>query len=112
MSDQRVRRRDGKPQLTVIFWRDVPSLVKAQLGRTRVSTPLPPRFLVAVDGAATRAGKTEHDEYIAEWREETRPCNNDLRHEVDAEAARLDDSFPPDLLKAMVKNGGWRPSED
>ena len=112
MSDQRVRRRDGKAQLTVIFWRDVPSLVKAQIGRTRVRSPLPPRFLVAVDGAATRAGKTAHDDYIAEWREETRPCDNHLQQEVDAETARLDKTFPPELLKALVKTGGWRPSED
>ena len=112
MSAQRPRRGDGKPQLTVIFWRDVPSLVKARIGRTRVSSPLPQRFLNAVDGAATRAGKTEHDAYIAEWREETRSCSTDIQQEVDAEAARLDDSFSPAMLKAMVKNGGWKPSDD
>jgi hypothetical protein len=97
------------PRLTVIYWRDIPTQVKARAGRTRVSAPLPDRFMVAVDRAATIAGKTTTDEYIAEWREETRPCANDLQAEADAEARRLEEDYPHSLIRSYVNNGGWAP---
>lgn len=99
------------PRLTVIYWRDIPAQVKARAGRQRVSAPLPDRFMVAVDGAATRAKKTTTDEYIAEWREETRACGEDLQAEADLEAKRIEESYPPELVKSLVKNLGWAPSE-
>lgn len=97
------------PRLTVIYWRDIPAQVKARAGRTRVSASLPERFMVAVDGAATVAGKTKADEYIAEWREETRPCGDELQAEADREAERIAAAYPPDLIRAYVRNGGWAP---
>lgn len=99
-------RRD-EPQLTVIYWRDIPAQVKARAGRDRVSAPLPDRFMVAVDGAATVAGKTTTDEYIAEWREESRPSGTDLQMEANLEVRRIDAEYTPDLLRALVRNGGW-----
>lgn len=98
-------RRDD-PQLTVIYWRDIPAQVKARAGRDRVSAPLPDRFMVAVDGAATVAGKTTTDEYIAEWREETRACGADLQMEANLEARRIDTEYTPELLRAYVRNEG------
>jgi hypothetical protein len=95
------------PRLTVIYWRDIPAQVKAKAGRTRVSAPLPDRFMVAVDRAATIAGKTTTDEYIAEWREETRPCGEDLQAEVNLEAKRLDEAYSQELIRDYVNNGGW-----
>jgi hypothetical protein len=95
------------PRLTVIYWRDIPAQVKARAGRERVSTPLPDRFMVAVDRAATIAGKTTTDEYIAEWREETKACGGDLQREADLEAKRIDDEYSQDLIRTYVNNGGW-----
>jgi hypothetical protein len=97
------------PKLTVIYWRDIPAQVKARAGRDRVSTPLPDRFMIAVDGAATVAGKTTTDEYIAEWREETRPCGPDLQTEADRVAGELDQGYPQTRLRELVRNGGWAP---
>lgn len=102
------RGRQG-PELTVIFWRDIPAQVRARSGRERISVPLPDRFMVAVDGAATVAGKTTTDEYIAEWREETRRCDDDLASEAELEVRRIDEAFPPDLIRSYVRNGGWAP---
>ena len=102
--------RRESPRLTVIYWRDIPAQVKTRAGRNRVSAPLPDRFMVAVDRAATVARKTTTDEYIAEWREVTRPCGADLQAEADLEAKRLDDEYPPDMIRDYVNNGGWAPS--
>lgn len=100
------RRRTEDPQLTVIYWRDIPAQVKAKAGRTRVSAPLPGRFMVAVDAAATIAGKTSTDDYIAEWREESRSCEIDLEREVGKETAHITESYPAELIKTYVRNGG------
>ncbi len=81
--------------------------MKARAGRQRVSAPLPDRFMVAVDGAATRSGKTSTDAYIAEWREETRPCSDDIQAEARSEAKRIERDYPPDLVRDYVRNGGW-----
>lgn len=97
------------PTLTVIYWRDIPAQVKTRAGRTRVSVPLPDRFMVAVDGAAMVAGKTTTDEYVAEWREESRTCGPDLQAEADREADRIEQAYPPDLIRSLVRNGGWAP---
>jgi len=108
MSETR-RGRGGAPQLTVIFWRDIPAQVKAKAGRERASAKLPDRFMVSVDAAAARAGKTSDDEYIAEWREESRACSQDLQLEVDREIDHLAHTYPDELIKTSVRNSGWAP---
>lgn len=97
------------PKLTIIYWRDIPAQVKARAGRSRLSAPLPDRFMVAVDAAATRSGKTTTDEYIAEWREETRSCSEDLQSEIDHEVERIIEDHPVALIRSYVQNGGWAP---
>ena len=101
-----LRRQRESPRLTVIYWRDIPAQVKASAGRTRVSAPLPDRFMVAVDRAATIAGKTTTDTYIAEWREESRPCGGDLQQEAENEAKRIDEDYPQHLIRVLIENGG------
>ena len=104
-------RADKSPRLTVIYWRDIPAQVTARSGRERVSEKLDHRFQVAIDGAATRAKKTAADDYLAEWREESEPCESDLGEAVRTRKLELEQSFSPDLLRAHVRNEGWAPSE-
>lgn len=101
------RGRGGHPQLTVIYWRDIPAQVKARAGRERASASLPDRFMVSVDAAATRSGMTSEEDYIGEWREEARECDSDLQTEVDREVTRIADSYPADLVKTLLRNDGW-----
>lgn len=100
------RQREG-PRLTVIYWRDIPAQVRAVSGRERAAAPLPDRFMIAVDRAAMIADKKKVDEYVAEWREETRDCGPDLDAEVKLEVERLTAAFPQPLIRSMIRNGGW-----
>jgi len=93
-------------ELTVIRWRDIPAQVVAREGRTSAKVQLPDRFQEAIDLAASRAGLIGSDEYLAEWRRETRPCGEDLQAEVDAEAERLEAALPQDALMTLVRAGG------
>lgn len=101
--------RRSEPRLTVIYWRDIPAQVRANAGRDRAAAPLPDRFMIAVDRAAMVADKKTVDEYVAEWREETRPCGPDLQSEAELEAKRLTEAHPQTLIRTFIRNGGWRP---
>jgi hypothetical protein len=50
--------------LTVIWWRDIPAQVVARDGRRSSKEVLHPRFQVAIDKAASRAGKRAYGDYI------------------------------------------------
>jgi hypothetical protein len=94
------------PELTVIYWRDIPAQVTATDGGAGVRVALPDRFQEAIDEAAMAAGLVGSDDYLAEWRRETRECGPDLAREVDAEAARLEAAFTPEELQRVVEAGG------
>jgi len=95
-------------ELTVIRWRDIPAQVTAKEGRTTARRQLPDRFQEAIDEAALRAGLFGTDDYLAEWRRDSRPCGDDLQAEADAEAARLEEAFPENLLSTLARAGGLR----
>jgi hypothetical protein len=97
------------PELTVIYWRDIPAQVTATDGSASVRVALPAHFQDAIDEAAMQAGLIGSDDYLAEWRRESRECGVDLADEVDAEAARLEAAFPPEELERLVSSGGFRP---
>ena len=70
--------------MTVIWWRDIPAQVLAREGRRQSKQVLHPRFQVAIDKAAARAGKSAYNDYIEEWRREQRRCADDIEAEVTA----------------------------
>jgi len=90
------------PRLTVISWRDIPAQIVAKDGRRTAKHVLGLRFQVAIDRAATRAGKKDMDDYLEEWRRADRPCGPDLAAEVAAEAARIEAHFTRQHLAAVV----------
>jgi hypothetical protein len=94
------------PELTVIYWRDIPAQVTATDGSAAVRVPLPDRFQEAIDDAAMVAGLVDSDDYLAEWRRVTRECGPDLAREVDAEAERLEAAFTPEELQRVIGAGG------
>ena len=94
--------------LTVILWRDMPAQVVAKRGRDNHKIELAPRFQQAIDRAAMRAGTIGSDEYLEDWRRESRPCSEDLEAEARAEATSLEERFPLAVLNEYVMNLGYR----
>ena len=92
--------------LTVIWWRDIPAQVIARDGRRSSKTVLHPRFQVAIDKAASRAGKRAYNDYIEEWRKVARACGDDLEAEVNAEVERLETEFDKHRLAELIQSGG------
>lgn len=94
--------RTAGPELTVIWWRDIPAQVVARHGRERAVTELPDRFQKAIDAAAMRGGMAGTDAYLEQWDRRARPCGPDLQDEVDAEVQRLIDTFTDEVLADLV----------
>lgn len=51
----------------VLYWDEIPSLVKATDAAGEVSVRLPQRFHDAIDEAAMQVGATDTDAYLAGW---------------------------------------------
>jgi hypothetical protein len=92
--------------MTVIWWRDIPAQVVAREGRRSSKTVLHPRFQVAIDKAASRAGKRAYSDYIEEWRKVARACGEDLEAEVKAEVERLESRYDKHHLAGLIQSGG------
>ena len=92
--------------LTVIWWRDIPAQVLARDGRRSSKVVLHPRFQVAIDKAASRAGKRAYAEYIEEWHKIARGCGDDLEAEVNAEVKRLEVEYDKHRLAELIQSGG------
>jgi hypothetical protein len=56
------------PDVTVVFWRDIPAQVIVGQGRRASKLPLSERFEQAIDRAAMKSGARDTDAYLAEWR--------------------------------------------
>jgi hypothetical protein len=99
------------PQLTIVYWRDIPAQVIAKAGRTTAKRVLNERFEKAIDRAAMRAGLRDTDSYLAEWRRaDPIECGADLEAEATAAAARLEAEFSEERLTQFVMAGGKTPA--
>ena len=92
--------------MTVIWWRDIPAQVLARDGRRQSKIVLHPRFQVAIDKAASRAGKRAYDQYIEEWRRVASPCADEIDAVVAAEVERLETEYDKHRLAQLIQSGG------
>ncbi len=95
------------PDVTIVYWRDIPAQVIVGKGRRGAKRQLSERFEQAIDMAAMRVGARDTDSYLAEWRKAA-PVEMDGAPEeiVEAEAARLEAEYDADRLKALIQNEG------
>ena len=93
---------------TIIFWRDIPSQVVVKQGRTSAKVQLSKRFMEAIDKAAMRAGRQGSKEYLEDWRRVIDTCQGDPETIANTIAEELEQKYPDEILKAMVKNKGLK----
>jgi hypothetical protein len=96
------------PEVTIVYWRDIPAQVIVGKGRRGAKRPLPERFEQAIDRAAMKVGAAETDAYLAEWRKaDPFTVEGDPDAVADAERARLDAEYDTARIKALIDNDGW-----
>lgn len=96
------------PNVTVVYWRDIPAQVIVGKGRRGAKKPLAERFEQAIDRAAMKIGASDTDAYLAEWRKaDPYPVEGEPGDIVESEVARLEAEFDQERLKALINNEGW-----
>lgn len=97
------------PEVTIVYWRDIPAQVIVGKGRRGSKVQLPERFEQAIDRCAMKVGARDTDSYLAEWRKA--PAyeveGDDPDAIAKAEAARLETEFDTARVKTLIDADGW-----
>lgn len=95
------------PQVTIVFWRDIPAQIIVGKGRRGAKHQLSERFEQAIDRAAMKLGAKDADAYLAEWRKAAPfEVAGDPEEVVRAEATRIEAEYDTERLKALIANDG------
>ena len=96
------------PAVTIYYWRDIPAQVLVGKGRRGSKVLLPERFEQAIDRCAMKVGAKDDDAYLSEWR---KAAPFEVEGEPDAiaaaEAARIEETYDNDRIKALIAADGW-----
>ena len=95
------------PDVTIVYWRDIPAQVIVGKGRRGAKKQLSERFEQAIDRAAMKVGASDTDAYLAEWRKAAPfTVEGEPSEIVEAEAARLEAEYDKDRIKELIANDG------
>lgn len=95
------------PEVTVVFWRDIPAQVIVGKGRSGSKVQLPERFEQAIDRCAMKIGARDADAYLAEWRKAAPyVVEGEPADVARSEAARLDAEYDAEKLKSLINTEG------
>ncbi|MBK5934327.1 cvfA/B/C family virulence factor [Rhodovulum imhoffii] len=96
------------PEVTIVYWRDIPAQVIVGKGRRAAKRVLDPRFEQAIDRCAMKAGARDSGAYLAEWRKAIPfTAEGEAAELAEAEAKKLEAIYPPDRLRALIESSGW-----
>lgn len=95
------------PDVTIVYWRDIPAQVIVGKGRRGAKKQLAERFEQAIDRAAMKSGAAETDDYLAEWRKaDPFVVDGDPADVAAEQAAKLEADYDQARLKALIDNDG------
>ncbi len=95
------------PEVTIVYWRDIPAQVIVGKGRRGSKVQLSERFEQAIDRCAMKVGAKDADAYLAEWRKAPPyEVEGEAEEVAKAEAARLETEFDSARLKALIDAEG------
>ncbi|MBT9383259.1 virulence factor [Pseudooceanicola sp. CBS1P-1] len=101
------------PDVTIVYWRDIPAQVIVGKGRRAAKAVLPERFEQAIDRAAMKVGASDTDAYLAEWRKAAPfPVEGDPQEVANDQIARLDREYDQEKIKELIANDGWDGPQD
>lgn len=99
------------PEVTIVYWRDIPAQVIVGKGRGAAKVQLPERFEQAIDRCAMRVGARDTDAYLAEWRKAAPySVDGEPQDVASAEAARLEEEYDARKIKSLIDNDGRAPA--
>ncbi len=101
------------PDVTIVYWRDIPAQVIVGKGRRGAKHPLPERFEQAIDRCAMKVGAGDADAYLEEWRKAPPySVEGDPQEVAKTEAARIEAEYDSERVKALITNDGWAEAQN
>ena len=95
------------PEVTIVYWRDIPAQVIVGKGRRGAKRQLAERFEQAIDMAAMRAGMVGTDDYLTEWRKAAPyTVAGDANTVAEQEVARLEAKYDKAHILTLIENYG------
>ena len=99
------------PEVTIVYWRDIPAQIIVGKGRSGSKVKLTERFEQAIDRCAMKSGARDADAYLAEWRKAPPfTVEGDQAEVAASEAARIEAEYDADRLKRLINTEGWAPA--
>lgn len=99
------------PDVTIVYWRDIPAQVIVGKGRRGAKKQLEERFEQAIDRCAMKIGAKDEDAYLSEWRKAAPyPVEGDQADVAEQVAAQLEAEYDKDRLKRLIEADGWATS--
>lgn len=96
------------PEVTIVYWRDIPAQIIVGKGRGGSKFKLTERFEQAIDRCAMKIGAKDADAYLAEWRKAAPyPVEGEPAEVAAAEAARIESEYDTERLKTLINAEGW-----
>ena len=96
------------PNVTIIYWRDIPAQIIVGSGRRAVKRPLNERFETTIDRCAMRANVRDTDSYLSYWRKASPyPVDGNAAEIAESEAKRIEEIYDKEKLQYLVDNKGW-----
>ena len=95
------------PDVTIVYWRDIPAQVIVGKGRSASKVQLSERFEQAIDRCAMKVGAKDADAYMAEWRKAPPYTVEGTPGAVAAQVAtELEASYDVAKLKVLIDAEG------
>ena len=95
------------PDVTIVYWRDIPAQVIVGKGRRGAKRQLEERCEQAIDRAAMKGAAKDADAYLAEWRKAAPyTLEGDAAEIAESEAVRLETEYDQARLKVLIDNEG------
>jgi len=99
------------PDVTIVYWRDIPAQVIVGKGRRGAKKQLTERFEQAIDRCAMKIGAKEEDAYLAEWRKAAPYSVEGEQEQVALDvAAQLESDYDKARLAELIAADGWAKS--
>ncbi|PUB11246.1 virulence factor [Yoonia sediminilitoris] len=96
------------PDVTIVYWRDMPAQVIVGRGRKGTKMPLPERFEQAIDRAAMKSGAAQSDDYMEGFRKaDPFSVDGDPAEIAQSQVARIDREYDADRIKTLIAKDGW-----
>lgn len=96
------------PEVTIVYWRDIPAQVIVGKGRAAAKVKLTERFEQAIDRVAMKVGAKDADAYLAEWRKVVVSSVDGEQTDIAAaEAEKIETTYDAERLKSLINSDGW-----